>query len=356
MTLEDVRAEAKKKLKGICVVYKDCDGSPSNFCQGQHYGRALGLGGIGSGASFHNNWLALNKIELRMRLIGDSFEPDASFTFFGRQLTMPVMAAPVTGVNSFGGENVISEAEFNRAVVDGCNATGTLGWRGDTYTYSLDTPYGLGAIAAGRAGGVKIVKPRAQKDIIAFFHKAEQCGATAVGVDVDGCGSYMMNSHNQPVFRKTPAELRELVEATSLPMIVKGVMCAEDAIAAAEAGAAGIVVSNHGGRVLDHTPGSADVLPDITAALNGHDVMVLADGGIRTGYDVLKMLALGADAVLVGRDIVRAAVGAGSEGVRIQMECLRKDLCKAMLMTGCPTLGDIGPHVLAPDSARIPSR
>ncbi|GAJ04034.1 unnamed protein product, partial [marine sediment metagenome] len=103
----------------------------------------------------------------------------------------------------------------------------------------------------------------------------------------------------------------------------------EDANKAKDAGAAAIVVSNHGGRVLDHTPGTVEVLPEIVAELEGK-IRIIIDGGFRTGYDVLKALALGAESVLIGRDIVRAAVGAGVEGVRVQMEHLQKTLAKAM--------------------------
>jgi isopentenyl diphosphate isomerase/L-lactate dehydrogenase-like FMN-dependent dehydrogenase len=160
----------------------------------------------------------------------------------------------------------------------------------------------------------------------------------------------MMRKHNQQTFRKSQADIRELVAATSLPVVVKGIMCAEDAVLAAEAGVAAIVVSNHGGRVLDSTPGTADILPDIAKAVAASDVMVLADGGIRTGYDVLKMLALGAKAVLVGRDVVRAAVGAESDGVRLQMEYLQKTLAKAMLMTGCTSLAQVSSDILLKSS------
>ncbi|MHA1235591.1 MAG: alpha-hydroxy-acid oxidizing protein, partial [Promethearchaeota archaeon] len=106
-----------------------------------------------------------------------------------------------------------------------------------------------------------------------------------------------------------------------------------------------IVVSNHGGRVLDHTPGTAEVLPGIVAELEGK-IRILVDGGIRTGYDILKMLAIGAEAVLIGRDIVRAAVGAGIEGVRIQMEFFQKILAKAMKMTNCKDLKEVNKSIL----------
>lgn len=343
--LEDVRINARGKLKGICGVYKDCDGDPRRLCQGQSYGRSLGIGGIGSGASFNNNFLALRRYKLKMKLIEKDFTPDTAYNFFGKELSMPIMAASVAGVNSFGGDSVITEQEFCRSVVLGCKAAGTLGWRGDTYTYSLENSFGINAIAEADGFGVKIVKPRDQETIIKFFKKAEEVGCVAVGVDVDGAGSYAMSTHNKPVFKKSPEDIKELVSSTRLPVIIKGIMCIEDALKVADSGAAAIVVSNHGGRVLDHTPGTADVLPEIVDELKER-INIIVDGGIRTGYDVVKMLALGADSVLIGRDIVRAAVGAGTKGVKIHMEYIQNTLQKAMKITNCKTLKDISSDIL----------
>ena len=202
-TVEDIRNVAREKLKGICGVYKDCDGDPRRLCQGQSYGRALGIGGIGSGASFNNNFLALRKHNLKMDLIGKDIAPNTFYDFFGIKLTMPIMGASVAGVNSFGGDKVITEQDFCRAVVQGCKDAGTLGWRGDTYTYSLENPYGINSIADVDGFGVKIVKPRNQKIIINFFKKAEEVGCVAVGIDIDGCGSYAMATHNKPVLKKS---------------------------------------------------------------------------------------------------------------------------------------------------------
>ncbi|MFW9785807.1 MAG: alpha-hydroxy-acid oxidizing protein [Candidatus Heimdallarchaeota archaeon] len=344
-TLEEVRDLARKKLKGICGVYKDCDGDPHRLCQGQSYGRALGIGGIGSGTSFNNNFLALKRYKLKMKLIDKDFTPNTKYEFFGRELSMPIMAASVSGVNSFGGDKVISEEEFCRAVVLGSREAGTLGWRGDTYNYSLENSYGLNAIAEAGGWGVKIVKPRDQSIILKFFNKAEEVRCIAVGVDIDGCGSYAMLSHNSPVFKKPLEEIQELVSSTNLPVIIKGIMTIEDALIAKEAGAAAIVVSNHGGRVLDHTPGTAEVLPDIVSELKGK-LRIIVDGGIRTGYDALKMLALGAESVLIGRDIIRASVGAGIEGVKIHMQYMQETLTKAMKMTNCLSLKDISSEIL----------
>jgi len=345
-TVEDIRNSAREKLKGICGVYKDCDGAPNRLCQGQSYGRALGIGGIGSGASFNNNFLALRKYNLKMKLINEDFTPDTKYNFFGKELSMPIMAASVAGVNSFGGDKVITEEDFCRSVVLGCRDAGTIGWRGDTYTYSLENSFGLNAIAEAGGWGVKIVKPRDQGTIMKFFNKAEEVRSAAVGIDIDGCGSYAMTTHNKPVFKKSIEEIKELVSSTNLPVIIKGIMSVEDASLAKEAGASAIVVSNHGGRVLDHTPGTAEVLHNIVEELKGK-IKIIVDGGIRTGYDVLKMLALGAESVLIGRDIIRASVGAGIKGVRIHMEHMQKTLAKAMKMTNCHSLGDINMGILA---------
>ena len=345
MNLEEIRDEARKKLMGICGVYKDCDGSPMRICQGQSYGKPLKFGGIGSGTSFYNNFLAFRKYNLEMKGIGEHFEPESTYDFFGNNLSMTIMAASVSGVNSFGGEAVISEKEFCRSVVLGCKATGTVGWRGDTYTYSLENTPGLDAIEEANGWGVKIVKPREQDAIMKLFKKAEKIGCIAVGTDVDGCESFAMHAHEKPVFRKSINDLRDLVSTTKLPMIVKGVMCSKDAINAYQAGASAIVVSNHGGRVLDHTPGTMDVLPEIADKIAGK-MKIFLDGGVRTGNDVFKALALGADAVLIGRDVVRAAVGGGIEGVKIHMEYMQTTLKKAMKMTGCKNLSDINSSCL----------
>ena len=122
-------------------------------------------------------------------------------------------------------------------------------------------------------------------------------------------------------------------------------MTAADARIAVEAGAAGIVLSNHGGRALDHTPGTAAVLPEIAAAVRG-EIRIFFDGGVRTGEDVLKVLALGAEAVLVGRPVAVAAIGGGAAGVRLLLEQMAAELKAAMLLTGCAGLAQIGSDVV----------
>jgi isopentenyl diphosphate isomerase/L-lactate dehydrogenase-like FMN-dependent dehydrogenase len=123
-------------------------------------------------------------------------------------------------------------------------------------------------------------------------------------------------------------------------------MTPDDALLAGEAGAAGICVSNHGGRALDHSAGTADVLPAIADKVKGK-MVILVDGCVHYGGDVLKYLALGADAVLVGRHIWRAAHGGGREGVALFMKTMRDELTAAMVLTAVPNVAAIDRHILA---------
>src|SRR5438552_3083272 len=131
-----------------------------------------------------------------------------------------------------------------------------------------------------------------------------------------------------------------LKSISPLPLVVKGIMTAEDAVLAVDHGIAGIVVSNHGGRQLDSTLGSLDALPEVVAAVRGR-IEVYLDGGIRRGTDVLKALALGAKAVFVGRPVLWGLALGGADGVRAVLDELRTELDTAMALAGCATLKDI---------------
>ncbi|TDP73084.1 alpha-hydroxy acid oxidase [Roseateles toxinivorans] len=130
-----------------------------------------------------------------------------------------------------------------------------------------------------------------------------------------------------------------------LPLLLKGVSHADDAREALQRGVSGLIVSNHGGRTLDTLPATAELLPVLRAAV-GEAVPLLVDGGIRRGTDVLKALALGADAVLLGRPYVFALAAAGALGVAHGLRLLRDEFEIAMALTGCKTPADAGPHLL----------
>ncbi len=342
-TLEEVRDLARRGLKGVCAVYPHCDGGDERICQREAYGKSIGFGGVGSGAAFKANIASLAALRLKTRLVGEHFEPETGFSFCGVDLAMPIMGAPTSGISSY--TEAITESDACRATVRGCREAGSITWQGDTWFYTLERHFTLDALEKEEGYGIPIFKPRAQDDLKKLLERAEKMACPAVGVDLDGCGSTIMARHGQKVFRKSVAELRELVQFTSLPFIAKGIMSVEDAEACAEAGVKVVAVSNHGGRVLDHTPGVAEVLPEIAERLGG-EVLITADGGVRTGYDALKLLALGADGVLVGRDIARGAVGAGSLGVKLQMERLHQTLQRGLVMTGCADLARITREIL----------
>ena len=136
-------------------------------------------------------------------------------------------------------------------------------------------------------------------------------------------------------------ELKEIVKLMNgKPFILKGIMTVRGAEKALEAGAAGIVVSNHGGRVLDQCPATAEVLPEIADAVGGQ-MTILVDGGIRTGMDVFKALALGADGVLIGRPFVTMVYGGGAEGVQVYVDKLQAELADTMAMCGAHALSEI---------------
>ena len=151
--------------------------------------------------------------------------------------------------------------------------------------------------------------------------------------------------HGKPVMPKNVEEIKEIVASTKLPFILKGIMTVDEAILAVEAGVDAIVVSNHGGRVLDETPGVAEVLPEIAKVVKGK-VKILADGGVRTGVDVLKLIALGADAVLIGRPFVTASFGGQREGVKTYIDGLKGELKSAMVLTGCKDINSISERVI----------
>jgi len=122
-------------------------------------------------------------------------------------------------------------------------------------------------------------------------------------------------------------------------------MSVEDAVDAVDSGASAIYVSNNGGRVLDAGLGVADVLPDIAKEV-GSRATIMADGCIRTGYDVLKVLALGADVALIGRPLARMSIAGGGEAVSLYLDYVRKELRNAMIMTGCDGISEVSGSIL----------
>ena len=185
-----------------------------------------------------------------------------------------------------------------------------------------------------------VVKPWDAGTIAEKMALVRATGAFAVAMDIDAAGLPFLKNLNPPAGSKTVEELRGIIADAKVPFIIKGVMTARGAQKAVEAGASAIVISNHGGRVLDQVPATAEVLPEIAEAVNGR-CKILVDGGIRTGVDVFKALALGADAVLIARPFVNAIYGAGAEGVQVYVDKLAGELADTMSMCGAHSLAEI---------------
>lgn len=336
MDFKQVRDMARENLRGSCRVCPVCNGKA---CAGE----VPGMGGTGSGAAFTANYEALQKVKLNMRVIHDAKEPSMEREFFGKKMRMPVFAAPVTGTTlNMGGK--LDEREYISAVIKGCIEAGIYPMVGDTAVDAF-LPTNLEEIKKTGGKGIAIIKPWENKNVLGKIKMAEEAGVFAVGMDIDAAGLITLALHGKPVGPKTMEEIKELTCATKLPFILKGIMTVEDALLAVETGASAIVVSNHGGRVLDQTPGVAEVLPEIAQAVKGK-ITILADGGVRTGIDVLKMLALGADGVLIGRPFVTASFGGGAEGVKAYIDNLAAELKVAMILTGCKDIDSIDKRIL----------
>ena len=188
--------------------------------------------------------------------------------------------------------------------------------------------------------GVPTVKPWNLELIQEKMAMVKACGAFAVAMDVDAAGLPFLRGMNPPAGSKTVEQLRQIKAIAGLPFIVKGVMTVKGALKSMDAGADAILVSNHGGRVLDGCPATAEVLPEIVEAVEGR-VPVLVDGGIRSGTDIFRALALGAQAVVIARPYVCAVYGGGAEGAVALTEKLRNELADTMQMCGVHSLAEI---------------
>lgn len=336
MDIKEIRKNAREKMKGFCILCPVCDGV---WCRGC----VPGMGGTGSGGSFQANYNSLEKIKFILKTIHSAKDPKINTHMFGLNLSMPIFSAPITGTkfNMGGG---VTEEEYTTDVISGSKMVGSIGMIGDTGDPNCYEA-GLRAIKENDGYGIAIIKPRENEEIIKRIHMAEEANCIAVGVDLDGAGLITMKLFNQPVGPKSFEDLKYLVSSTQLPFIAKGIMSVEEAELCIKSGVYAIVVSNHGGRVLDSCASSVDVLPNIVKACKGK-IKILVDGNVRSGGDVLKYLALGADGVLVGRPIIWGSIGGRRDGVVITLENLKNELYKSMILTGACDVDSVPNNII----------
>jgi 4-hydroxymandelate oxidase len=329
-TLEEIKISAKNNMS-ICKMCRTCNGET---CRGW----TPGPGGKGSGSSFVRNVAMLKHVTLKMRVLRQDVEVDSRFDFFGSILNAPIMAAPIANVKINYGSSV-DEMSYLNALGHGCKQAGLLAFLGDgANREAFEMPLNLHKELPDST--VMTIKPWLLDQVFSKMSEVKACKPRAIAMDVDAAGLILLKQMGVPVAYKTAEDLKKIKEFANVPFIVKGVMTIEDAQVALDAGVDAIVVSNHGGRVLDDCASTIEVLEEISNFVNNR-CKVYVDGGFRSGADVFKAIALGADAVLIGRPFSHMAIGGLQEGVAMYANKLVEEFKECMRMTGCITLQDI---------------
>lgn len=322
---------ARGKMGNYCKACPECNG---RACKNQ----MPGPGAKGIGDTAIRNYDKWKEIRVQMDTLVEKRPIDTSLSLFGKNFQYPFFAGPVGAVNMHYGDS-LNDVSYNDILVSSCAEFGIAAFTGD----GMDSNVMVAATEAiKKAGGLGIptVKPWNVEMIREKMALVKDAGAFAAAMDIDAAGLPFLKNFNPPAGSKSVEELREIVKAAGVPFIVKGIMTVKGALKAKEAGAAAIVVSNHGGRVLDQCPATAEVLEEIATAVDG-SMKIFVDGGIRSGTDVFKALALGADAVIIARPFVTAVYGGGREGVEAYIQKIGSELADTMAMCGVSSLAEI---------------
>ena len=248
---------------------------------------------------------------------------------FGQHFDLPVFAGPVGALKMHYGEKY-DDLAYNNILVAGAKNAGIAAFTGDG-TNPVVFAGALDAIRSNGGAGIPTVKPWDMGTVAEKLEQSLAADPIAIAMDIDAAGLPFLQGLTPPAGSKTVEELKEIVKRCgSKPFILKGIMTVKGALKAAEAGASAILVSNHGGRVLDQCPATADVLEEIVAAV-----------GDRMTVLVFKALALGAKGVIIARPYVTAVYGGGEEGVKVYTEKLKAELADTMRMCGAHSIAEI---------------
>ncbi len=282
----------------------------------------------------------LDSLLVEMRVI-DSVKPCLTTRIFGREFSSPIMMPAFSHLNKVGKNGRKPMEEYALAA----KQLRLLNWVG------MEPDGEYADIAAVDAPTVRIIKPFADHDIILEqIDFAVKHGAIAVGIDIDHIankdGGYdVVDGH--PLGPVMLADLKDYVKAARVPFVAKGVLSVNDALKARDAGCRAVLVSHHHGRIPFGIPPTA-VLPRIKDALQGSGMMIFCDCGIDTGYDAYKALALGADAVAVGRGILAPLLKEGTEGVVRKIRQMNEQLSELMLYTGIKDTASFDSSIIHP--------
>lgn len=336
MTYQEILEQARGCIGKYCKACNECNG---RACKNQMPGP--GAKGIGDNAI--RNYDKWKEIRVNMDTLCAGGAVDLSCKLFGKEFKYPFFAGPVGAVNLHYGD-CYNDVTYNDILVTACAEAGIAAFTGDGVNPTV-MEAATGAIAKMGGIGVPTVKPWSAQVVAEKMELVKKSGAFAVAMDVDAAGLPFLKGMNPPAGSKSVEELSEIIRNAGVPFIVKGVMTVKGALKAKEAGAAGIVVSNHGGRVLDQCPSTAEVLPEIVEAVGG-SMTILVDGGIRSGVDVFKALAMGADGVLICRPFVTALYGGAAEGIQTYVNKLAGELEDTMSMCGARSLAEISKDMI----------
>ena len=331
MTYQEILNNARTCMGPYCKSCPTCNGMA---CKNT----IPGPGAKGIGTGFIRNYQKWQELCVNMDTICENKPVDTSYDFFGKKVVLPVFAAPVGAMQLHYGDKY-DDLTYNDILVTACAAAGIAAFTGDGINPAV-MEGAAEALKKNSGCGVPTVNPWNMALVEEKMALAKAADPIAIAMDIDAAGLPFLKNMTPPAGSKTVDELRQIAEKAGKPFILKGIMTVNGAKKALETGASGIVVSNHGGRVLDQCPATAEVLPAIADAVGGK-MTILVDGGIRSGMDVFKALALGADAVLIGRPFVNMVYGGGFEGVQVYVDKLKAELADTMAMCGAHCLADI---------------
>jgi isopentenyl diphosphate isomerase/L-lactate dehydrogenase-like FMN-dependent dehydrogenase len=319
-------------------------------------------GGAGDETTLRANRLAYRRWTFRPRVLVDVRDVTTETTVLGAPVSMPLLIAPVAYQSLFNPEGELATARA--AAAEGIVMC--------TSTMTSHTHQAIAAAAPGLDQWAQLYVLNDEGATRAHLDDAVAAGCTAIVLTVDTpalgrrerdfragfeipadlplpyASATLANAAHSQATQRSPfsasvtwKDIEAIASATKLPVLLKGVLTAEDGALAVEHGAAGVIVSNHGGRQLDGSPATLDALEEVAEAVAGR-IEVLFDGGIRRGADAVKALALGASTVLIGRPAIWGLAADGEAGVRRVLSLLRAEIALTLALLGCTSPAEVG--------------
>lgn len=320
-------------------------------------------GGAGDEITLRDNTSAWSRYALRPRVLVDVSEIDERTTLLGVERPHPIVVAPMAYQRHAhpGGEAAMARAaaatdstmvlssQTTTSPADvAAAAPGANRWF-QLYVFK-DRQVSYDLVAAAREGGYEALVLTVDFPVGGWRERSRESGFTVdfpVGINPSDATATTEERHATHDPSLSWDSVAEFAQMSGMPVLLKGILRPDDAELAVQAGAAGIIVSNHGGRQLDTVLSGADALGPIAEAVKGR-IDVLVDGGIRRGWDVAKAMALGADAVLVGRQVLWGLATGGEAGAEAVLRQLLAEFDNALQLLGCPTASELDGSYVQP--------